>query len=104
MAGGRDRGNDRVDRAPAARNDRAVDRSADRGPGRDERRDVGGSGYRDSNQRDIRDRGIDNRGGDRSGRQNLGSRDNRSDFRSDKDQTIIGSRDHRGRFFYVTLL
>ena len=98
MAAGRDRGNDRVDRTQAARNDRGMDRSADRGQGRDERRDVGGSGYRDSNQRDMRDRGMDNRGGDRSGgRQSLGSRDNRSDFRSDKDQNMMGSRDHRGR-------
>lgn len=94
MASGRDRGGDRVDRAPAARNDRGLDRSADRGPTRDDRRDVGGSTYRDSNPRDMRDRGLDNRGNDRAGgRQSMGSRDGRSDFRSDKDQSM-----HRGEF------
>lgn len=90
-AGGRDRGNDRMDRAQTGRNDRSLDR----GSGRDDRRDIGGSNFRD-NTRNVRDRSMDNRPSDRQGRQGMGGRDGgRSDFRSDRDQSMM-SRDHRG--------
>ena len=66
-----------------------MDRSIDR----DDRRDLGNTGYRDTG-RDMRDR-VDNGQQDRGrGRQSVGGRDSRSDFRNDRDQNI--SRDHRG--------
>jgi len=99
-AGGRDRGNDRIDRVPAGgRNDRSLDRGPDRGRG-DDRRDVGGSNFRDNSRNGRDSRNIDNRASDRQGgRQNLGGRDaGRSDFRADRDQVLM-SRDHRGGFY-----
>ena len=64
---------------------------------RDERRNVGGSNFRDTNSRDMRDRGNDTRATDRTaGRQTqhtVGGRD----FR-DRDQSTLTRTDHRGGY------